>query len=639
MKATEINLLTFLQKTQQFIIPIYQRPYSWTLKQCRQLWNDIERLATEDDNRSGGHFIGSMVYIQKGIYQSSVVPQLLVIDGQQRLTTVTLLLFALAKALEKSGQHSDITPKKIHNYYLFNSNEEDDLYYKLFLTRNDKETLHTLLSNVPLPTPQSPQIIENYKFFEKQLNQTEIPLNTLYEAFQKLVMVDIALDREKDNPQRIFESLNSTGLDLSQADLIRNYVLMGMEPKNQEALYNDYWYRMEQGFGHTEYKARFDRFMRDYLTIKLNRIPNIRSVYEEFKNLIQADKNYAAIKTLIAEIHNYATIYMRIALGGEEDPVIRQHLNDIVILKVEVAYPFLLQVYADYQKEIIDRNTLAEILKIVESYVFRRSVCGIPTASLNKTFASLNQEIDKNNYLQSVQAAFLLMETYRRFPRNEEFSSELLIKDAYNFSRRNYLLNKLENFGRKEKIYAEDYTIEHIMPQNPSLSENWQNDLGENWQEVQHKYLHTLGNLTLTGYNAELSDKPFQEKRTAEGGFQDSPLWLNHSLTKVESWNEENIKARCGKLIERAIQVWACPSLSSDLLDKYRRKNKSADARKNTLTKHIRVMDTYIYELFQQLRKQIINLNASVREEPKKVLYRLQNNDQLCRYHTPESST
>ena len=244
MKATETNLLSFLQGTRQFIIPIYQRTYSWTQPECQQLWNDIVRASA--DEAISAHFIGSVVYVERGLYQISAVPQVLVIDGQQRLTTLTLLLAALGKVIEERGITGEVTRKKVNAYYLFNTQEEGELHYKLLLTRSDKETLTRILDDAePLPDA-SKRITDNYNFFLQQLRRPDVDPMGIYHGVSKLVLVDISLDRTHDNPQLIFESLNSTGRELSQADLIRNYVLMGQEVAEQTQLYNHYWYPMER---------------------------------------------------------------------------------------------------------------------------------------------------------------------------------------------------------------------------------------------------------------------------------------------------------------------------------------------------------------------------------------------------------
>ncbi|HAZ10789.1 MAG TPA: hypothetical protein DCY56_06770 [Candidatus Omnitrophica bacterium] len=610
MKATEIKLLDFLKGPKQFIIPIYQRTYSWTLKQCDQLWRDIIRAATDDT--VSGHFVGSIVYIEKGLYQVSAIPQLLVIDGQQRLSTISLILSALGKAIETKAQHSDVTHEEITDYYLLNKHGKDELRYKLLLTQTDKTTLFRLVENKDVPEPFSKRIMDNYKFFEEQINQSNVDLMKIYQGITKLIIVDISLSRDHDNPQLIFESLNSTGLELSQADLIRNYVLMGLEPKEQESLYNDYWFQMEQGFGQIDYVTQFDRFMRDYLTIKTGSIPKINEVYEEFKAYVKEHRTIS-IKDIVGDIYVYAKHFVNTALEKESDEELRELFSDINILKVDVAYPFILEAYDDYKKKRISRDELIEILKSIESYVFRRAICGIPTNSLNKTFATLSRELDKTNYLESFKATLLLKDSYRRFPDDSEFIRELGVKDVYNFRSKNYLLFKLENYNRKEMVDTEGYTTEHIMPQNPNLSAEWRKDLGEHWKDIQSRYLHTLGNLTLTGYNPELSDKSFLEKRNMKGGFADSPIRLNRDLASLSIWNEAEIQKRAQVLAGIVTQVWGYPVLSEDVLTKYRKRE--------ILQEQTYTIDNYPHltgemrELFEQFRKHVLNLDSSVKEE------------------------
>jgi uncharacterized protein with ParB-like and HNH nuclease domain/predicted transport protein len=610
MKATETRLLDFLKGPKQFIIPIYQRTYSWTIKQCEQLWRDILRASTDDTVT--GHFVGSIVYIEKGLYQVSAIPQLLVIDGQQRLSTISLILAALGKSIEIKAKNSDVTHEEITDYYLINKHGKDELRYKLSLTQTDKTTLYRLVENKGVPEPFSKRIIDNYKFFEQQINESEIDLMKIYQGITKLIVVDIALSRDHDNPQLIFESLNSTGLELSQADLIRNYVLMGLEPKDQESLYNECWYQMEQGFGQIDYVAQFDRFMRDFLTIKTGSIPRINEVYEEFKTYTREHKAIS-IKDVVGDIYVYAKHFINTALEKETDKGLKELFSDINTLKVDVAYPFILELYDDYQKKRISRDELIEILKLIESYVFRRAICGIPTNSLNKTFATLGRELDKANYLESFKAALLLKDSYRRFPDDSEFAGELGVKDVYNFRSRNYFLSKLENHNRKELVDTSGYTIEHIMPQNPKLSAEWKSDLGENWKEIQAKCLHTAGNLTLTGYNPELSDKPFIEKRNLKGGFADSPIRLNRDLATLSIWNEQEIQKRAKTIAGIASQVWGYPLLSEEILSKYRKQEISED--QGYTIDHYPYLTGDVRELFDVFRKHVLNLDSSVKEE------------------------
>lgn len=553
MKANETSFLPFLQGPKQFLVPIFQRRYSWEKKHCQRLWDDIMRIGANPGITS--HFLGSIVYMQPGVGNISTVPEFLVIDGQQRLTTLSLLLLALGEAIVETESEIGISPKQLSNYYLFNADEEGELRYKQLLTRHDKETLLQLLERRE-PADASHRLVKNYAFFQAKLRRAD--LDVVYTGITKLMVVDIVLNREHDNPQLIFESLNSTGLSLSQADLIRNYVLMGQDLEFQERIYEEYWFPMERRFG-KEYAKKFDRFVRDYLTLKMDQIPNVADVYDSFKMYVPSIESQATLERVIAEIARYSEHYVRIALLQEDEPELQACFEDIQELRVEVAFPFLLGVYEDWTQGHIKKAELIEILRLVEGYVFRRAICGIPTNSLNKTFAALMQEVDKSNYLESVKVAFSRMASYRRYPRDYEFRQEFLVKDVYNFRGRNYLLRKLENHERKEPVPILAYTIEHVMPQ--TLSEDWEDELGENSRDAQEKYLHTAGNLTLTGYNPELSNRSFREKQDMEGGFRDSPLRLNRSLAQAEKWDEEAIRERAAELAEKALQIWVYPEV------------------------------------------------------------------------------
>jgi len=600
-----------MKKPAQFIIPIYQRTYSWKLEQCEQLWEDIMQAAT--DETVSGHFVGSIVYIEEGLHHISTIPQLLVIDGQQRLTTLTLMLYALGRAIRGIGDGGEISQEVIDDFFLFNRHGKGDLHYKLLLTQSDRDTMIRLLEEKELPDPVSRRIVENYQFFEGQINKTDVDPITIYRGIGKLIIVDIALDRERDNPQLIFESLNSTGLELSQADLIRNYVLMELEPKQQEELYTDYWYPMEQSFGQADYTTQFDRFIRDYLTVRTRSIPNIHAVYDAFKTHAQRGASNS-VQELVADIYQYSKYFVCMALEKEEDHELRGIFNNINILKMHVAYPLFLELYDDYFQERLSREDFISILKLVESYVFRRAVCGIPTNSMNKTFATFSRELDKEHCLESFMAALLLKDAYRRFPNDDEFMQELTVKDLYNFRSRNYWLRKLENHNQRALVNVEECTIEHIMPQNENLSAEWRQELGENWKEIHTKYLHTLGNMTLTMYNSEMSDRSFIEKRDMENGFAKSKISLNNELAEVKHWNEEAINKRAQTLAKKATEVWQYPQLTTEVVEKYHIVKKGRSAKTYTLEDHSNLTGITM-ELFEQLRKRILNLDASATEE------------------------
>jgi uncharacterized protein with ParB-like and HNH nuclease domain/predicted transport protein len=611
MKATEAKLLEFLKNSPQFVIPIYQRTYSWAERECRQLWDDIMRTGRND--AVSAHFVGSIVYVEKGLYSVSSQSPLLVIDGQQRLTTVTLLIEALARSLEESEPLEGFSAKKLRNYYMLNPLEDGERRYKLLLSQTDKASLIALLDGHPRPKDHSLRVEGNFEFFKERVAEVKDELAALCKGLAKLVIVDISLNRDQDNPQLIFESLNSTGRELSQADLIRNFILMGLEPQLQTRLYELYWRPMEVDFGQEGYATHFDSFMRHYLTVKTGEIPNVREVYEAFKQHARSPEVAGAgVEALVADIRAFAGYYCAMALGSEPDADLKAAFHDIRELRVDVAFPFLLELYGDYAAQRLARAELLQAARLVESYVFRRAVCGIPTNSMNKTFATFTRALKKDRYLESIQAHFLLLPSYRRFPAEDEFQRELRVKDLYNFRSRSYWLRRLENHDRKERVPVDEYTIEHILPQNENLSAQWKSDLGPEWERVQKTWLHTLGNLTLTGYNPELSDRTFTEKRNLKGGFAESPLRVNQGLRKLDCWTEDAIKERAATLAVRAIGVWSAPSLPEDVLDAYKSKAALAGY---TIADHPHLVAGPFREVFVAFRKQVLALDPCVTEE------------------------
>ena len=623
MIANQAPFLELLDGKKQYTIPIYQRTYSWKLKQCVQLLQDIIRVGSDENEKS--HFVGSIVYFNPATSPVTSVPELLVIDGQQRMTTISLLLLAVINYLKKHNLSTldDETWEEVLETYLVNKHRKDYTRFKLLLTRKDKETYTNLINEIDIPVNHSAKVVENYQYFLGQLNEENI--QSVYKGIKKLIIVDVILERDKDNPQLIFESLNSTGVDLTQADLIRNYILMGQPMDVQEDLYMKYWFPMEQSFG--EKIDWLAWFIRDYLTMKQGVIPKISEVYEEYKSFLHSKDGFRNVTDAVIDLHKYSKFYVRLTLKKENDTTIANLFKEIRKLKIDTSYPFLLAVYGDYEEQLINRDEFVAIIRLVANYVFRRAVCGIPTNSLNKTFATLFKRVKRETYLESVQAAFHLMEGYRRFPNDIEFKRELQIKDVYNFRSRNYLLESLENFNRKELVNAENYTIEHILPQNPNTPIEWVQELGENWEKVKEKYLHTIGNLSLTGYNSELSDRPFSDKKTIEGGFNTSPLFLNESVRVEPTWNETSIKNRAGKLADRAIKVWNRPKIEESRLNLYKEPGNSKEQTVYDIT-HYEHLQGEMLNLYHAIEKRVLNLDASVRVEFKKlyIAFKVQTN-------------
>jgi len=608
MKATEIKLVDFLKKSPQYVIPIYQRAYSWSEKECLQLWEDIFHAGQNE--KVNAHFIGSIVYVEKGLYSVANQSQLLVIDGQQRLTTITLIIEALARAIGSQEPIKGFSAKQMRGYFLIDPLQDGENKYKLILSQTDKTSLMALIDQVPWPKDFSIRIRKNFEFFTEKIAEHKNDFKTICRGLAKLIIVDISLDRSQDNPQLIFESLNSTGLELSQADLIRNFILMGLEPELQSRLYSQYWRPMEEDFGQGGYSLYFDGFMRHYLTVKTGDIPRERDVYEAFKLYSHLPES-GSVEDIVRDIRTYSSYYCSMQFDTEKDSDLKMAFKDLRELKVDVAFPFLLELYRGYDQKIISQEELLKITRLIESYVFRRAICGMPTNSMNKTFANFARNINKDRYLESVEVNFILLPSYRRFPGDEEFKQEIMLRDLYNFRSRSYWLRRLENYDRKERVPVEQYTIEHIMPQNENMPAEWKTELGPEWERIHKTYLHTLGNLTLTGYNSEYSDRSFLEKKEMEKGFAESPLILNREVANKEHWGEQEILSRAEILSQQAVKVWKSPKVDSTVLDQYKPKKEISEY---TINDHPYLLNEPVKNLFEEFRKQVIALDPCITE-------------------------
>lgn len=567
MKANPIQLFKFLQRPDtQFVIPIYQRNYDWTEEQCQQLLDDIIEIGKRPKEEAKVHFIGSIVYVCNDEYTTEEVEQLVIIDGQQRITTITLMLIALYHFAKK--ENDDNLAGTIYDYYLINRNATDDSFkIKLKATDNNERDLRLLLDSRPIPNSEYSNIKNNYNFFMK--NITKENRDIIYEGFRRLLFVEIRLERGKDNAQKIFESLNSTGLDLSQADLIRNYILMGLEPIEQTRLFNRYWAAIESNtkLDGTSYVSDF---IRDYLTMKFGDIPNKNRVYYTFKRKFRIEDNLNLDK-ILGEILNYSDIYrMLINPPTIDDPDIRREISYLKYIEVNVSYPFLLQVIDDYIQGNIGKKSLLNILIFIQSYVCRRFILDLPTNALNKIFMTLYKQINKDDYENSLYYHILTRSGKVRIPTDAEILNYLRDKDLYNARSKMklYILERMENFETKEPISIignSDITIEHIFPQKPDTV--WKKELGDaEYKLFSEKYLHTIGNLTLSGNNGTLGNKSFLEKKHMnkdgrEQGYIFSRLWLNRSLREFNEWNKSNYDHRTQLLENRFLSIWSLPKI------------------------------------------------------------------------------
>lgn len=568
MKANEINLDGFLalNKT-QFIIPVYQRNYDWTTTQCKQLLDDI--LEVGRDNKRNAHFIGSIVYVHDDVYSASRIKELNIIDGQQRLTTVTLIYIVLLN-LSRQLNNKELT-NELFETYLINKFSTDEEKLKLRPTENNDRALKYLLRGDNSEEYQEfSRLIDNYNYFKGRIHEENYEV--ILKGLNKIMFVEISLDRERDDPQRIFESLNSTGLELSQADLIRNYILMGLGRKAQNKIYDNYWQIIEeQAKEESTNTIRVSDFIRDYLTLQNKKIPNKNKVYDEFKNRYPT-QTVDVLEDVLGEIKKLSKHYNKlINPKNENDKEIRRQLEYLNRLEVNVAYPFLMKVYDDYIGGSISKNILINVLDLIQSFTWRRFIVGLPTNALNKIFMRLYEDVDNQNYVESIEISLLKKKGNQRFPKNSEVLNILREKDVYGIKSKNrvYFLDRLENHLNKEPVTIEnnpDISIEHIFPQNPDPK--WKAEMGEElYTQYKENYLNTIANLTLSGNNGKLSNKSFVEKRDMnedglEQGYKYSRLWLNRFLAKLDKWGLEEIENRFKLIEERFLEIWKFPTVS-----------------------------------------------------------------------------
>ncbi len=569
MKANETKVEDFLSSNKtQFVIPVYQRNYDWTTGQCKQLLDDILEVGTS--KKMNAHFIGSIVYVHDDVYTASRIKELTVIDGQQRLTTLTLVYLVIHR-LAKVILNEELV-NEISETYLINKFSSEEEKLKLRPTdNNDKALKYLLRSDENEEYSDFSKLIDNFNYFKGRI--TEENYQTVLKGLSKLMFVEVSLDREKDDPQRIFESLNSTGLELAQADLIRNYILMGLNRKDQNKIYQNYWEVIEKlAKDETLNVSRVSDFIRDYLTLENKIIPNKGKVYLEFKTkyptttLDELETNLSDIKSLVKHYNKL------INPKNETDKEISLQLQYINRLEINVAYPFLMKVYDDYSDSIIDKPTFMKVLDLVQSFTWRRFILGLPTNALNKIFMNLYDKVEAANYLFSIQKSLLQRTGVQRFPKNAELIDALKVKDFYNIKSKNrtYFLERMENFENKEPVMIDgnnDITIEHIFPQNPDPK--WKIELGtEDYNFIKENYINTIGNLTLSGNNGKLSNKSFLDKRDlADAGYKDSRLWLNKYLSILDKWDKVEIERRFDLIAERVLKIWDLPNISIDELE------------------------------------------------------------------------
>jgi uncharacterized protein with ParB-like and HNH nuclease domain/predicted transport protein len=617
MQASDKAITAIIDGAKQFKIPVFQRDYCWTEPQCEQLWDDIVRSA--ETGRK--HFLGSLVYIPTDT--SPAFTRWLLIDGQQRLTTLTLLLAALRdhiRATDWKGNADDPTADQIEAYFLKNEKEKGDRRPKLVLRGHDQATLSALLDGDELPAEVSEPVRDNYDRFRDLVSGADPHL--VYEGIGRLLVVDVTLTPGTDNPQLIFESLNSTGLSLSQSDLIRNFLLMRLPEPQQTQLYECYWSKIEALFRGSE--NTFDAFVRDYMALKKPASKQVKAtaLYEEFRRLFDdLVSQLGGLESLLSDILRCARYHAAFSIGGNTFPEVAVALGRLRQL-VDVPAPLVMTLFDCYDRlKSLTSGSFNEALRLIESYVFRRAICVEQTRGYWQTFANLAYRIADDNAVGSLKVALYRLGESSRYPRDEDFRRELEERDIYGLRVCRFLLESLENEGSKEQTDTRSYSIEHILPQNKNLAPQWRKMLGTGWQDVQKTWLHRLGNLTLTGYNATYSDQPFEKKKNMPGGFADSAVRLNKFVRRQSRWNKAKIGRRGRLLAARSLEIWPALQVDVAAVEAAELAERQELAKKQDVGKV--PMSLQAKELFELLRPRIREIAPDALElaEPKSVSY------------------
>ena len=556
MKASERKITKlFSESDTVFSIPVYQRDYNWQEKQCQRLFKDI--LQTGKNEKVSSYFLGSIVYIHDGIYGVGE-KEFHVIDGQQRMTTLTLLFLAIYFKLKGTILAKDAD--KIYNQYVVNPYSEKEIKLKLLPPEENLYILNKISHNKfnELEAFQDRNMLKNYLFFEKELENLSFDdMKHLSNGIEKLIYIDIALEKGKDDPQKIFESLNSTGLDLSQGDLIRNYILMDLERGEQNRIYKEIWIPIENNCkvsDGSEITSYVSDFIRDYLTLKTEKISSKPKVFETFKTYYEKENDEK-----LEDMKKYSEAYSYIIKPSlEKDRDIQRELDYLKSLDKTVINTFLIGILKDYKDNILEKDELVNMLILLQSYLWRRYITEKPTNALNKIFQGMYGKISRSgNYYENLVDVLMTED----FPTDEELESALKLKNVYKDKEKlNYVFKKLENYNHNELINFENekITIEHIFPQKPNKA--WKENYSDNELEQMISFKDTISNLTLTGSNSNLSNKAFHEKRDDEvHGYRNSKLYMNKYLGRLEEWNLLSMEARFESLYDDIIKIWKRP--------------------------------------------------------------------------------
>ena len=573
MQAHDRTFREIIGNNNQFIVPVFQRDYKWSQEQWQRLWSDVNR--PEPGSPYAGHFLGSFVQIDTGRTTSSL-GSWLVIDGQQRLATLTLLVAALRDHINATGwdaEEEDLTADLLDDLFLKNRHGRGDAKYKLSLRRTDDATLHTLVDGKDLATLEgnpSGQVADAYKFFRDRLRDCDPA--AIYNSVASLRIVEVTLERGLDDPQFVFESLNDTGVDLSEGDKVRNYLLMRLEEQQQNDLYTEYWSKIEGHFRNADGKlddGLMSTFLQNYIALKRKDREQAQRnhIYDEFKKYHDKIRAKVSIEPLLADMKRFAGYYA--AVVGR-NPMASKDLNDAMRSASQLSTAsavLIMRLYDCYDKQqTLTEGDFAQALGLIESYLLRHQICGHRIRNFWRIFADMNLEIDDKSPGESLRRTLVKSRGsygFWSFQPDSSFFNSLQTTKLAQFQICKHILERLENFESKEPSSTSELSIEHIMPQNPGV--DWQTMLstdGEDWEQVHSDWLHRLGNLTLTGYNPEMSNRPFEEKKAIPGGFDQSAVRLNQFVREQPAWTAAEMETRSKQLAERALKIWPYPESS-----------------------------------------------------------------------------
>jgi uncharacterized protein with ParB-like and HNH nuclease domain len=551
MQASPTKVIDYFNGQKQNLIPLFQRPYTWKESNWQTLWDDV--LVQCDIGDDGTHFMGAIVSVP-AVANPVGINKHLIIDGQQRLTTISLLLCALRDSLDTNSA------SRIQEVYLTNRYCEVEDTLKFVPTQADRAIYGQLVIDREVPDSDC-MMVKAYHFFKKQLSKGS-DLNgdpvepskvlTAIEHSLQVVMINLGSD---DDPYLIFESLNFKGEPLTQADLVRNYLLMRFRHSitaggEQERVYKKYWQHLEGTLGNN-----LTEFLRHYV-MKDGEDTKRGGIYAAIKANLKSMSKTEDVEAEIKSMQRFGQFYSVIlCLDKDSDQVVYDRITNIQELKVTTSYPLLLRLFDARDTHSIDNVGLEKCLGFIESFIVRRSVCGVPTNALNKLFIQWAKNFPEAHHVEWLRNSLISGSASRRLPKDAEFSGAFLDQPQYGRGTTRFVLCRLEkSFEHKEVVDLSGATIEHVLPQK--LSQKWKDDLGLEAEEVHSTLLNAFGNLTLTGYNAELGNLPFFDKKAK---LQNTHIELNRWILEQNKWGAEEIQARAKQMLAKAIEIWPEP--------------------------------------------------------------------------------